>query len=165
VRSNVATGNQVTRRAGYRIFGDEPVKLMRQTALSALLVLIVGPTIAAAGELRVKLSGIENDKGEIRVAVFLSDKDFEAERFVAKIKVPAAAGVVEVVFEDIAPGVYGINAFHDKNDNEKLDRNLVGIPKEPYAFSNNAKGNFGPPKFEAVSFEVTSAPQTMEINF
>jgi uncharacterized protein (DUF2141 family) len=28
-----------------------------------------------------------------------------------------------------------------------LDKNLFGIPKEPYGFSNSARGSTGPPKF------------------
>ena len=131
----------------------------------AILVLILAPALASAGELRVKLKGVESAEGNIRVAIFKSQEDFDAERFVARVEVPAAVGVVEVVFADISPGVYGLNAFHDNNANQKLDRNLVGIPKEPYGFSNNAKGRFGPPKFDAVSFEITPESQTMEVDF
>jgi len=29
-----------------------------------------------------------------------------------------------------------------------LDTNFIGIPKEPYAFSNNATGFMGPPSFK-----------------
>jgi uncharacterized protein (DUF2141 family) len=44
-------------------------------------------------------------------------------------------------------------AFHDENDNGKLDTNWIGIPKEGLASSNNAKGRMGPPKWRDASFE------------
>jgi uncharacterized protein (DUF2141 family) len=43
--------------------------------------------------------------------------------------------------------------FHDANENGELDTNFLGLPKEAYAFSNNAKVTFGPPKFEKAMFE------------
>jgi uncharacterized protein (DUF2141 family) len=42
--------------------------------------------------------------------------------------------------------------FHDENSNGKLDTNLLGIPREGVSASNNAKGHFGPPKFDAAAF-------------
>jgi len=34
----------------------------------------------------------------------------------------------------------------------KLDTNFLGIPKEPYGFSNNPSTLFGPPSFKKASF-------------
>jgi uncharacterized protein (DUF2141 family) len=31
---------------------------------------------------------------------------------------------------------------------------MVGIPKEPYGFSNDQKGNFGPPDFQESKIEI-----------
>lgn len=45
-------------------------------------------------------------------------------------------------------GKYGIIAFHDTNGNEKLDTNFLGVPEEPYGFSNNARGLVSKPDFE-----------------
>ena len=50
-------------------------------------------------------------------------------------------------FENIPAGSYAVAVLHDENKNEKMDFNLVGIPKEAYGFSNNAKGFMAPPKF------------------
>ncbi len=41
---------------------------------------------------------------------------------------------------------------HDENMNGKLDTNLLGIPKEGYGFSNDAKASLGAPTFSAASF-------------
>jgi hypothetical protein len=39
--------------------------------------------------------------------------------------------------------------FRCENSNGKLDTNFVGIPREGVGASNDAKGHFGPPKFDA----------------
>ncbi len=43
-------------------------------------------------------------------------------------------------FEDIPPGRYALAVIHDENMNGKLDANWLGVPKEGYGFSNDAKG-------------------------
>ena len=55
-------------------------------------------------------------------------------------------------FEDIPPGTYALAVVHDENMNGKLDTNLLGIPKEGYGFSNDAKALLGAPSFSAASF-------------
>jgi len=45
-------------------------------------------------------------------------------------------------------GKYGVVAFHDLNNNEKLDTNFIGIPTEPYGFSNDARAMLSKPDFE-----------------
>ena len=54
--------------------------------------------------------------------------------------------------------------FHDENENGELDTGFLGIPKEDYAFSNNASGVFGPPSYDKAKFELT-ADLTVEISF
>ena len=66
------------------------------------------------------------------------------------------------VFEDLPPGTYGISAFHDKNDNQKLDTNLIGVPVEDYGASNNARGVFGPPKFDDARFEYQKGTKRLQ---
>lgn len=68
------------------------------------------------------------------------------------LSVIAASGQSLVVrFRDLPPGGYAAVAFQDVNGNGKLDKNLLGIPREPYGFSNSARGSAGPPKFSAAA--------------
>lgn len=53
-----------------------------------------------------------------------------------------------------------VSAHHDKNTNDKLDKNPLGIPTEPYGFSQNPKRGFGPPSFEEALFEYPSQTET-----
>ena len=50
---------------------------------------------------------------------------------------------------------YAIRYFHDENNNDELDTNFIGIPKEGFGFSNDAFGKFGPKKFKEWLFEVS----------
>ena len=49
---------------------------------------------------------------------------------------------------------YALAVFHDINDNGELDRNWMGLPSEPWAFSGEPKTRFRLPTFNEVSFMV-----------
>jgi uncharacterized protein (DUF2141 family) len=42
-----------------------------------------------------------------------------------------------------------------------LDTNFLGIPKEQFGFSNDARGTLGPPDFESASFELIKYKKMM----
>ena len=56
----------------------------------------------------------------------------------------------------VEQGTYGIKIFIDKNNNNKFDFNIIGIPKEQYGFSNDASALLGPPDFKNSSFDVVN---------
>lgn len=101
--------------------------------------------------LTVIVQNVKSDQGQVRVAIYHSEKEYMKTLWQGK-SVKAKSGEVELVFGQIPPGDYAISVFHDANENGKLDSNLVGIPKEGFGFSNNAMGNFGPPSFNEARF-------------
>ena len=66
------------------------------------------------------------------------------------------------IFHGIPAGTYGLSAFHDKNDNGKLDTNFVGMPTEDYCASNNARGFMGPPSFSDAKFVYRGGTKRLE---
>jgi uncharacterized protein (DUF2141 family) len=62
-----------------------------------------------------------------------------------------------IVIENLKPGKYSFKYFHDENKNEKLDTNILGIPKEGFGFSNNPSMTFGPPSFDKTIFELNES--------
>jgi len=60
-------------------------------------------------------------------------------------------------------GNYAFSVFYDVNNNDKLDTNFIGIPKEPVAISNNARPSMGPPKYKDAVFAVGSEPVIQRI--
>jgi len=137
---------------------------MRKHSFAIASALTLAATAAFAGEVDIRLHGVASSEGKVRVALFEDQAAFDAGRRLAGSFVPANPDGVEIVFRGVPAGTYAISAFHDRNDNAELDRNLVGLPVEPYGFSNDARGSFGPPSFEAMSFAVGDAPVALEIH-
>ena len=69
-----------------------------------------------------------------------------------------------VVVKDLPAGEYALVVYHDVNQNGKMDKNMMGIPTEDYAFSNNAMGNMGPPNFDAAKFQVPEAGASTKVS-
>ena len=93
--------------------------------------------------LEIKINNLESDKGPIYIRILDENEN------------PVIVGTstvinysAEISFDSISPGRYAIQFFHDENENQKMDFNLIGIPKEKFGSSNNVKPLLGPPKFE-----------------
>ena len=82
---------------------------------------------------------------------------------VGAIRIAAQAGSVKASFANLAEGEYAVSVIHDLNRNGKLDSNLIGIPVEPFGFSNDAKGTFGPPAFDQAKFKLGVAHKTITV--
>jgi uncharacterized protein (DUF2141 family) len=120
-------------------------KLMILLALGAL------PKLGWSQTMEVIIKNVDSPVGNIAVALFSNEADFLKKRFAAK-QVKAGKGEVHLIFENIPAGEYALSAYHDANINGELDKNLIGIPKEGFGFSNDAMGTFGPPDFKKASF-------------
>lgn len=127
--------------------------------LAALLAAgAVSATADSKGVLIVKMTKFPSSNGFAMVAVFNTQEGYEIgeTQAVATQMVKVENNKAEAVFKNLAYGWYGVSIYHDENANGKLDKNLVGVPKEAYAFSNNARGAFGKPGYEEVKFEIKS---------
>ena len=58
---------------------------------------------------------------------------------------------MKVALDKLPFGEYAIALIHDVNANKEFDKNLLGIPKEPFGFSNNKSIFFGLPNFKEAS--------------
>lgn len=123
------------------------------TALLALCVCFVPIARAqpkqATGQVIVEIVGLHSDKGRVLVALYCGEAGFPGE-----IKKACASQVTRtqgkrarLVFDGIAAGEFAVSMFHDENANATLDRNFLGIPKEGWGTSRDAKASFGPPSY------------------
>jgi uncharacterized protein (DUF2141 family) len=103
--------------------------------------------------LTVKISGLKSSTGAVLVGLYNSDGTFLKKAYKG-VTSDIKSNEATVTFSNIPKGEYAISAYHDKNKNGKLDTNFIGIPKEDYASSNNAKGVMGPPKYEDAKFDL-----------
>jgi uncharacterized protein (DUF2141 family) len=118
-------------------------------ALFAVLALPVCLAAAAsvAGDLTIEVSGITPDRGKVYVAVYDRPDTFPSGRQRVNQVLESRDRHLTVQFNNLPPGQYAVAAFQDFNGNGKLDKNFLGIPKEPYGFSQEARGSMGPPPF------------------
>jgi len=127
-----------------------------------LLVLFSVPLLAAENsEIQVELTGLQDATGDIYIAVYDSEDTWLGKDSLAGQKVGIEESRKEgIVFAtlQLPPGEYALSIFYDANDNGKMDTNFIGIPKEPVAMSNNAKGKFGPPKYQDAKFTLGDEP-------
>lgn len=113
-------------------------------------------------EVIVNISNLESNKGAVFIAIYNSEKSFLNKGF-KSFKTKIKNNACRVVFKDIPNGTYAISLFHDENQNGKMDTNFIGIPKEDYGCSNNAKGFMGPPKWEDAKFKIHNESITQHI--
>ena len=132
---------------------------------AAGLIATVLPCLAApsalAGELSVEVLGIAPNHGEVYIAVYDQPEAFPVSGRQRVSQVLASGDThLTVHFSSLPPGKYAAVAFQDFNGNGKLDKNFLGIPKEPYGFSNGARGSTGPPTFAQAAFTLDSNAAT-----
>jgi uncharacterized protein (DUF2141 family) len=72
-------------------------------------------------------------------------------------------GEMSLSFTDIPFGEYAIAVFQDKNQNQKIDKNLVGYPTEPFGFSKNFKPKFSEPEFSDCNVVISPTTNTFTI--
>lgn len=136
----------------------KPMKLMSFFACIALIFFMLSAYVfkPPTGKLSVKVTGLRNDKGVIYMTVFKSSDGFpmNSENAVKIASSVIENGEAEVIFTDLQPGEYAVAVLHDEDNNKEVATNWFGLPKEGVAASNNAKGSFGPPKFEDARFKL-----------
>ena len=118
-----------------------------------------------AGErltLKLTVSNIKNAVGDMYIAVYADEATYMKDRFAEAIAPIETEGTLDVEIK-IPKGTYAITIFHDENGDAKLNTNFVGIPKEPFGFSNNPKMMFGPPNFKEASFDFKEEGQQIGI--
>jgi len=120
-----------------------------------ILLFISSFGFAQNSNLTVSVSGLKNNTGTLIAELYNSKEKFLKKSFkivTSEIKSNSAT----LTFIGIPKGEYTVLVFHDENKNGKLDKYIIGMPKESVACSNNAKGFMGPPKYEDAKFTIAS---------
>jgi uncharacterized protein (DUF2141 family) len=139
------------------------MKLITAVAACALaLVVLTEANDARADQitLSVRVDNVRPDQGEVRVAMF-AEGAWLSEQPVAALRTASSGATVTLRLPAPSAGRYGLAAYQDINGDGELNRNMIGIPTEPYAFSNNAPLRFGPPTFEDAALELGASAETV----
>jgi uncharacterized protein (DUF2141 family) len=141
-----------------------------RTFAVAILVSSVGAVMTArggeaqeAGTLRIVVSGVRAARGHVHVAV-CPQAVFLKDACVYKAIVPAMQSETVAVITGMPPGTYAAQVYLDENDNDELDRNFIGIPKEGVGFSNNPSFMFRAPSFADTAFTYDGVSGSIKVS-
>jgi len=120
----------------------------------SLILTLLLPLFETCDNLTVIVSGCKSQKGQIFIALYDNQNDFPVfgKQLIGEIVPLSKKPRNEFTIKKLPHKTYAIAVFHDINSNGKLDRNALGLPLEPYGFSNNARSTFSAPSFSQASF-------------
>lgn len=140
-----------------------------KTITFAILFLLLGCTELLAqtnqGTIVVRVTAFRNSSGNIQLSLYNKEANFpDKEMRLAMKKTDVAnPSVVEVKFENLPYGTYAIAGLHDENRSGDMDYTWVGMPKEGFCFSNDAKPFLSAPSFSEAKFKLDKPQKVVYI--
>lgn len=127
---------------------------IRSTTLGLLACLAA--SAAPAAELRITISNVVPNKGELLITLFDRAQGFPDQPAATQPsrRIRPDGATVQLSFSNLAEGRWAVMVLQDLNGNGRADYNLVGFPKEPYGASNNKLPKLAPPKFDEALVDV-----------
>ena len=117
---------------------------------------VVGDQVNSCN-LTVRIDNIREVKGEMQLGLYNKAENFPKVDKQYKLVIRKVTGkIFQYTFRGLPPGEYALAVFQDRNSDGKINKNILGIPKEPYGFSNNIKPHLSAPSFEKTKFLLDS---------
>jgi uncharacterized protein (DUF2141 family) len=111
------------------------------------------PPAAWSADLDIRVGNVKEAVGDLMLGIYSNAEDYR-KTAVRTIKAPATGSPVAIRIPGLVAGDYAIAIYHDRNGNQKLDSNMLGIPKEPYGFSGSGRNLAGPATWEQAKFHL-----------
>ena len=115
--------------------------------------------------LELQIDNIKDLEGTLYVAIYKSEEDFPLDgewEFRTSQKVNSESELFKI--SGLEFDEFAIAIFHDVNDNGEMDKNWLGIPKEPFGFSNNVRPKFSSPEFQDCRIKIDEQNQHVKID-
>ncbi|MBE9191359.1 DUF2141 domain-containing protein [Gloeocapsopsis crepidinum LEGE 06123] len=135
-------------------------------AIASSTSFIASTTVAQPShKLTVVVDRIARPRGQVCFRLYDKEKGFprNAAGVIQSGCTNAQGSSVIAEFHALQPGSYAVTVFHDENNDQKLNTNFLGIPREGFAISNNPPVKIGAPKFSNASFSV-EGDTTIRVN-
>ena len=120
------------------------------------ILLYLASVLAVANhQLEIAVTLPENTSGKLYLVIYDNKDDFLGEK--GELSVYDLAELRDhptIKINQVKEGTYAFVAFIDENNNGIMDKNRLGIPKEPIGFSVSKMGLFGPPSFKKASYQI-----------
>jgi uncharacterized protein (DUF2141 family) len=145
--------------------------VMKTLPLAALLLggftlgAAPAPAPAVATEtVKVIITNLASTRSVVRINFYDAPEKFLKEGQHALHLVVKPEGKTELTLPvELVPGEWAVALTQDLNGNEKMDKNFLGIPTEPYAFSNNIRPRVSAPTFQECKFRVSGPGKVVSI--
>lgn len=106
--------------------------------------------VSYAAELTVRLEN-PPPTGNVAFLLFDSANAFGDLRDPAKVVKLPLDGREVYRLENVPPSEYALVVYFDENNNDRIDKSFIGIPREPLGFSNRYRPK-GPPSYSRAAF-------------
>ncbi len=120
---------------------------------SIILLLAYATTRAHASEIRVRLIDPPED-GTVVFVLYDSPNTFGDLRDPVMTVTEPLDGRNVYSLTNVPPAEYALLVYYDENGNARIDKNFIGIPREPLGFSNGYTPK-GPPSYARAAFTLT----------
>lgn len=133
---------------------------------SSLTLGAAGPTAAPATQMvTVVVTDLASTHSMVKLNFYNAPEKFlkDGQQSFRLLVKPDGKNEISVPIE-LPVGEWAVALTQDVNDNDKLDKNFLGIPTEPFAFSNNVKPRFAAPSFKECKFVVDGPGKVVNID-
>lgn len=105
--------------------------------------------------LKLTIENINSIEGNIIIGVFNNGEHFlQKGKAFKRYSLKVTKQTETIVIDNLPKGSYAISLYQDKNLDGICNLNLFGVPKEPYAFSNNIKPRLSAPSYNDCKFDL-----------
>lgn len=113
----------------------------------------------------VPISNLKTNAGQVRCALFRTATGFprEPNRAFARVVGTISGRTAICRFPQVPKDRIAITAFHDENNNGKIDLRFGLIPKEGIGWSRNPRVSMRAPRFEEAAFDYAGGATTISI--
>lgn len=119
---------------------------------------------ARSGSLILDITNIAHSGGTIWVGLYDSkDSYLVKEKATIKGIEVRKRGKVRLEIPNLPFGYYAVGIFHDVNNNGDMDRNYVGVPTEPFAFSKTPASKWRVPRYDEIKIYFSKDNQTLNM--
>lgn len=115
-------------------------------------------------DVALTVRNIRKSQGTIWIGLYDSEASFLVkEKAIVKGYPVEQIGDMIISLPDVSYGTYAVALFHDLNDNGVLDQNVLGVPREPYAFSGELQSQWRLPSFSEVKHTFSPERSTLTL--
>ncbi|MCB2409245.1 DUF2141 domain-containing protein [Hymenobacter lucidus] len=125
----------------------------------------MAPAPATTSQVHVVVTDLPSTKATLKLYFYNVRENFLKRGSYTLLKYVKPAGNKQITLPvDLPNGEWAVALTQDLNGNDLVDKNFLGIPTEPYAFSNNVWPKLAAPAFDECKFLVNGTAKVVTIS-